>query len=113
MISFKFNKGVLLHCVKGEERVAALAACFLIKLWQCRADHAINYLRCIRPSSLEDKNLERMVYEYHDQVKSSFEDYYVRKDLQWSTSTEFLGKNLDMFVDAPIPEVYQERIQQS
>lgn len=43
----QLNKGVLIHCVKGEERVAALVGCFLVKLWQCRPDFAINYLRGI------------------------------------------------------------------
>ncbi|CAF0813670.1 unnamed protein product [Brachionus calyciflorus] len=104
------REGVLVHCVKGEERAAVLSICFLVKLWQCRPDFAINYYRTIRPSSLEKREFEELVFEFYNRVSSSFVNL-THKDLKWTRDTEFLGKNLDMFVNQPIPDSYQQRIQ--
>lgn len=100
----------MVHCEKGEERAAVLALCFIIKYWQCRPDFAIDYYRCIRPSSLEKKEFEELVFQYYNQAKDGFSNL-TNKDLKWSKETEFLGKDLEMFIDQPIPDSYQQRIQ--
>lgn len=100
----------MIHCEKGEERAAILAICYLVKLWQCRPDFALNHYKSIRPSSLETKEFVELLYQFYYQVKKNFSNL-TQQDAKWQPGTEFLGNDLEMFMDQTIPDSYQQRIQ--
>lgn len=100
----------MIHCEKGEERAALMALCYIVKLWQCRPDFAIDYYRCVRTSSLETKELVELVFQYYDQVKNTFNNL-THQNVRWNQRTEFLGNNFDMLMDHTIPDSYQQRVQ--
>ena len=96
--------------MKGKGRAATLIACYLVKAWQCPADYVINHLRVIRPVSIESKEQENVIFQYHDSVQSTFEGYYSKRQIKWSPKTEFLGQDQDTLgIDQPISESFLQR----
>jgi hypothetical protein len=85
---------VLVHSLKSTGRAAVLIGCYLIKTWECPADYAINQLRVMRPVSIENKEQEAILYDYHNTVAGQFKNFY-RRDTDSrgsSLKTEFLGR---------------------
>jgi hypothetical protein len=98
------------HSVKGKGRAATLIACYLVKAWQCPADYVINHLRVIRPVSIESKEQENVIFQFHDSVCNGFEGYYSKIQIKWSPKTEFLGRDENTFgIDQPITESFLQR----
>lgn len=105
------NEGVLIHSLKATGRAAVLVACFLVKLWESPADYVIDHLRIIRPVAIETSDQEKVVHQFHNSVAGNFEGYYSRTQTKWSKQTEFLGNDMNTFVDQPVSELFQQRIQ--
>ena len=107
-----FLKGILVHSTKGTGRAGVLVACVLVKLWECPADYVVDHLRVIRPISIETAEQEKRIHDYYKKIASNFQGYYERMQTVWDSKTEFLGKPLESFVDQPVSELYQQRIQE-
>ena len=88
-------------------------AAYLIKAWECPANYAITHLRLIRPVSIENLEQESVIYKFHDQIVDGFQRDYLKKETNWSSQTEFLGKDhFETVIDyQQYPEHYQQRVQ--
>jgi hypothetical protein len=53
--------------------------------------------------------------QFHSSVMNRFEGHYARIQTKWDPKTEFLGKELitSTFVEQPVNELFQQRIQQT
>jgi len=71
----------------------------------------IDHLRLTRPVSIETSDQEQLVHQFHNKVAGNFEGFYSGKQTVWSSKTAFLGHDMDTFVDQPVNELFQERIQ--
>ncbi len=87
----------MVHDIKGRGRVGTLVACYLIKLWQCPSDYAINHLRLIRPASIETDEQENVVKRFHSTAENGFEGVYsrIQQVSGWDNKTVHLGQNYD------------------
>ena len=100
----------MVHSIKGLDSAAVLAACYLVKLWECPADHVIEQLRVMRPTLLKVCDHENLVNQYHSQVANTFRNYYTDTNMpKWGNKTASLGSSKESYIDQPIPESYQER----
>ena len=103
-----------MHSTKATGRAAVLVACVLVRLWEAPADYVIDHLRIIRPVAIETAEQENVVRQYHNSVAGNFGGYYSNKQTKWSSMTAFLGQETidQSFVDQPINELFQQRIQE-
>ena len=97
--------------MKATGRAATLTACFLVKLWQSPADYVIDHLKIIRPVAIETSDQEKVIHQFHNSVAGNFEGYYSRTQTRWNPQTDFLGTDMNTFVDQPVSELFQQRIQ--
>jgi protein-tyrosine phosphatase len=68
----KENKKVLVHCYGGLGRTGTIVASFLVYYKKISAEEAINYVRRIRPGSVESY--------YQEEIVKRFEEYLFEKD---------------------------------
>ncbi len=83
--------------MNGKGRAGVLVACYLMKLWECSPDYVIDYLRLIRPISIENSEQEEVIHKYHESISNRFGGYYsrIQQPSGWDNKTSHLGKDYD------------------
>ncbi|XP_031327282.1 dual specificity protein phosphatase 23-like [Photinus pyralis] len=65
------HEAVGIHCRMGRGRTGVMGACYLVRFCGLAPERALINLRLLRPGSVETREQERAVLQYHDYIRKA------------------------------------------